>query len=112
MEKTIDGVYSVCITKEEFGLPLRRYGEMRLFVDKDNGWLKGSMFPRFFWLNCPFRSGRVEDGTFSFTCYFNSPCQQFAMDVEGVWDGETVSGTVRDPGGEATFFGTKIREKE
>lgn len=108
MSKKIDGVYSVCITKEEFGLPLRRYGEMHLFVDPENGWLKGSMFPRFFWMNCPFRSGKVEGDKFSFTCYFNSPCQQFAMDVEGTWDGERVYGTVRDPGGSASFEGTRI----
>ena len=107
MEKVIDGIYDICVVKEEFGLPLKRYGEMKLYVDEDNGWLKGTMFPRFFWLNCPFRNGQVKGNKFSFTCYFSSPCQQFAMEVDGVWDGTTVSGTLRDPGGSAEFFGTK-----
>jgi len=107
MAKIIDGTYDVCITKYEFGQPTKRYGEMVLFVDPINGWLKGSMFPRYFWKNCPFRSGKVEGNHFSFTCFFSSPCQQFVMDVEGTWDGETIQGTVKDPGGEANFFGTK-----
>jgi len=104
---SIDGTYSVCITKEQDGSVMRRYGRMRLYVDRDNGQLKGSMFPRFFWLDCPFRGGRVEGNMFSFTCYFNSPCQQFAMDVRGTVEGDRISGTVRDPGGDAVFEGVR-----
>ncbi len=105
---TIDGIYSVCITKQEFGKPQRRYGEMELRVDPENGWLKGSMFPRFFWMNSPFRKGGVEGDTFWFVCYFNTPCQQFEMKVEGRFDGEKVWGTIQDPGGSADFIGTRI----
>lgn len=107
----IDGVYKTCIVKmEEEGWPQKRYGKMYLYVDKDNGQLKGSMFPRFFWLDSPFRGGKIDGNHFSFTCYFNSPCQQFSMDVEGVLEGDTIRGTLRDPGGEAEFEGVRIDE--
>ncbi len=102
----LDGRYAACILKEEFGLPLKRYGELTLRTDGDQ--LKGIMFPRFFWINTPFRNGTYDGNQFKFTVYFNSPCQQCFMEVEGEVVGDKIHGIVRDAAGEARIEGYRI----
>lgn len=101
------------------GIPLRlsRQGEMTLWVDEtDEGQLKGSMFPTFFWLNSPFRCGSVSENAsgmteISYTVHFATPCQQFAMDIKAVIDEDgTITGHAETPTGPYELTGKKVRE--
>lgn len=96
----IDGVYKCSIICEvpEHGLVLRHNGEMKLY--QDEGQLKGSMFPTFFWLNSPFRCGSVDGNRISFTVHFATPCQQFSMDIKAeISETGEVNGTCTNPMG-------------
>lgn len=103
----INGVYAVSLTHEMFGLPLRRFGKMKL--DYNGSFLKGSMFPLFFWLDSPFKGGTVENNAFRFTVSFATPCQQYAMEVEGsVAEDGAVTGVVHSPMGDYTMEGHRV----
>ena len=87
---------------------LRFYGTMKLF--EQDGMLKGSMFPLYFWLDSPFRDGKVDGNRFSFTVHFSTPCQQYSMDVEGEVNGDELTGKTYTPVGSCTITGKRIKE--
>lgn len=102
----ISGDYKVVLVTEKFGLPLKRYGTMKLQEEENQ--LKGSMFPLFYWLNSTFKGGKVEGNAFSFEVHFSTPCQQYSMTVEGWVDGDEVKGTVHSPMGDYELSGSRI----
>lgn len=109
----IGGIYKCSLVFNPEGTPLalRHYGEMKLYIDpEDDNDLKGSMFPTFFWLNSPFRNGKVDGNKFEFTVYFATPCQQFAMTVRGEINGTQVTGEADTPTGVYKLEGTRISE--
>lgn len=101
----IDGTYSVELRREDRGSLLRSFGKMKLYMDGDQ--LKGSMFPTFFWLNSCFRGGKVDGNRFTFTVYYSTPCQQWSSTVNGVIDGDRVTGTASAPLGDYELIGTR-----
>lgn len=105
----IGGKYKCSMIFEEKarGIALRRYGTMELYQDENQ--LKGRMFPTFFWLNSPFRCGVAEGNAFSFTVHFATPCQQFSLDIEGVVDGDRITGTAENPLGAGTYILEGVR---
>lgn len=106
----VDGIYDCSLTFKDEGrhATLCKSGVMKLYWH--NGQLKGSMFPSYFWLDSPFRGGKVDGNEFSFTVYFATPCQQYCAEVEGEVDGDRVSGTYKNPLGVYTLEG--IRRKD
>ena len=102
----ISGEYKVTLTIEKFGLPLRRYGVMKL--QEESGQLKGSMFPLFYWLSSAFKGGKTEDNRFSFEVHFATPCQQYSMQVEGSVEEGVLTGTVHSPVGDYVMTGNTI----
>ena len=104
---SIDGNYKCSLVRDikKAGVRLSHYGIMKLYQDQNQ--LKGSMFPTFFWLNSPFRCGKVDGNEFSFTVYFATPCQQFSMDIKGVVDGDTVTGTATNSMGVYVLEGVR-----
>ena len=111
----IDGYYRCSLKFEipEKGLSCTRYGVLRMY--EDEGQLKGNMFPTYYWLPAAFRRGKVDGNKFSFTVFFSTPCQQFAMEVEGETDGQTVHGIARNAAGfEGPYVlsGTRIPDSE
>jgi hypothetical protein len=116
---SIDGTYQCEVITEggdptsgdsEYKTKLISYGVMKLY--QQDGELKGSMFPVFFWYQAPFRNGKTDGRHFSYTVYFNSPCQQYAMDVEGEVDDEgNVTGTATNPMGVCKLVGKKVSDE-
>lgn len=107
----VNGKYKcVCTTRTDDGLGqvLSHYGDMVLY--EQDGDLKGEMFATFFWLHSPFRNGKVDGNKFSFTVYFATPCQQYAMQVEGEVNGDTVTGTATNPMGTCELTGTRVAD--
>jgi hypothetical protein len=106
---SIEGSYKCSLVYEDKdrGLFLSHYGILKLYLDENQ--LKGSMFPTFFWLNSPFRGGKVEGDQFSFTAHFATPCQQYSMDVKGRVDGDQVSGTASNTTGSYVLEGKRLR---
>ncbi len=106
----IEGNYkcSLIYSDKERGLYLRHNGVLKMYQD-ENQW-KGSMFPTFFWLNSPFRGGKVQGYEFSFTVHFATPCQQYAMDVQGTVKGDKITGTARNITGSYMLEGERIRD--
>lgn len=102
----LSGEYKVTLTTEKFGLPLRRYGVMKL--EEDSGLLKGTMFPLFYWLSSAFKGGKVQGNAFSFEVHFATPCQQYSMQVEGEVEEGVLTGTVHSPVGDYVMTGMKI----
>jgi hypothetical protein len=105
---SIDGSYKCSLVCElkKMGMTLRHYGILKLYQDENQ--LKGSMFPTFFWLNSPFRCGKVDGNHFSFTVHFATPCQQYALDVNGTVEGDKVTGTARNAVGCYVLEGVRI----
>ena len=108
---SVEGNYKCSLVYEikEKGLRLSHYGIMKLY--QDQGQLKGSMFPTFFWLNSPFRCGKVDGKEFSFTVHFATPCQQFSMDVKGVVDGENITGKATNSMGVYILEGVRVPDR-
>lgn len=104
----LTGKYDCVIMQEELGLPLRKYGTLVLNENENN--LSGSMFPRYFWLDSPFRGGKCDGNQFEFDVYFATPCQQYAMHVAGKVNGDVLTGKLTDPTGEARIEGVRIKE--
>ena len=106
---SIEGNYRCSLVYEDKnrGLFLSHYGILKLYLDENQ--LKGSMFPTFFWLNSPFRGGKVTGNQFSFTAHFATPCQQYSMDVNGIVDGDKISGTAGNSTGGYVLEGKRIR---
>lgn len=106
----IEGNYrcSLIYRAEEKGIYLRHNGVLKMHRDENQ--LKGSMFPTFFWLNSPFRGGKVRGNKFSFTVHFSTPCQQFSMDVNGVVVGDKVSGAASNVTGTYVLEGERIAQ--
>ena len=103
----VNGTYDCCMKQEFHGGVNRRYGRIRLRVDK-SGRLSGTMFPTMFWLESSFSYGTCDGKNFSFTAYFSSPCQQFSMDVKGAVDDDILSGEVHTPMGDYILEGHRI----
>lgn len=99
-----NGVYSAELTMN--GGKLCKRGKLTLRLDGNE--LKGTMFPTMFWLDSPFRSGKVDGNHFSFTVHWSTPCQQYSMDIEGTLDGDKISGTAKAPIG--TYTLTAVRD--
>jgi hypothetical protein len=106
----IDGNYkcSLKYSDPERGIYLRHNGILKMYQDENQ--LKGSMFPTFFWLNSPFRGGKTEGNKFSFKVYFATPCQQYSMDVNGIVNGENITGTASNVTGIYELEGERIRD--
>jgi hypothetical protein len=107
---SIEGNYkcSLICDKKEKGIYLRHNGILKMYQDENQ--LKGSMFPTFFWLNSPFRGGKVQGNGFSFSVYFATPCQQFSMEVKGVVEGDKITGTASNPAGIYILEGKRIED--
>lgn len=109
----IDGTYKCQVIthgNDELQMKLISYGVMKLYQQDDQ--LKGSMFPVFFWYQAPFRNGYTDGKRFKFTVYFNSPCQQYAMDVEGeVSEDGKIKGIATNPMGTCELIGEKISDE-
>ncbi|MCD8149160.1 MAG: hypothetical protein LUE92_06285 [Clostridiales bacterium] len=108
----IDGVYKCKLEFNPDGCPLHltRMGVMVLYEDENQ--LKGRMFPTYFWLNSPFRCGKIDGNKFKFTVHFATPCQQFSMDVSGEVNDGVVTGTADTPTGPYLLTGTRISDVE
>ena len=86
-----------------------RSGTIKLY--QQDGELKGVMIPvHDFWIASTFRGGKVEGNKFEFIAYWNTPCQQYAMDVKGQVDGDRISGVTNNPAGLYTFEGSRVAE--
>ena len=105
----VDGTYKCCMYQKFHGGINRRYGTMTLRTD-EKGVLSGTMFPTMFWLDASFSYGKSEGNAFSFTAHWGTPCQQFSMEVSGIADGETVTGSVHSPMGDYVLEGVADRE--
>lgn len=101
----VDGTYKCCMFQKFHGGINRRYGIMTLRTNPD-GSLSGTMFPTMFWLHASFSYGTTDGRAFAFTSHWGTPCQQFSMDVSGIADGHTLSGTVHSPMGDYILEGT------
>ena len=110
---SIDGTYKcqvITYGTNELKSKLISYGVMKLY--QQDGELKGSMFPVFFWYQAPFRNGVTDGKSFKFTVYFNSPCQQYVMEVEGqVDENGKVTGTATNPMGTCELIGEKVSDE-
>lgn len=105
---SLTGKYDCVIYQEQLGLPLRKYGVLEL--KEQNGKLSGKMFPRYFWLESPFRGGTCSGDEFEFDVYFATPCQQYAMHVKGSVKGDQLEGELQDPTGTAKLIGKRMIE--
>lgn len=107
----VDGKYKcvmTCTTDDEFVQVLNHYGTMELYTEDNQ--LKGNMFPTFFWLNAPFRCGKVDGNKFDFEVHFSTACQQYSMHVTGEVNGDEVTGTATHPMGSCVLKGIRIKE--
>ena len=103
----IDGNYKIKCTSQAGNQT--RSGTIRLY--EQDGELKGVMIPvHDFWMTSTFRGGKIEGNKFEFTAYWNTPCQQYAMDVEGEIGGNSIEGTINNPAGRYTFEGVRVAE--
>ncbi len=102
---SLNGTYHVELYKETDGFPFYRYGDLIL---KEMGpWLSGYMFPLTMWLSAPFSGGYYKENEFRFKVYFSTPCQQYEMEVSGIVEEDTLTGTVIAPTGEYRMTGKK-----
>ena len=102
----VNGTYNCCMKQEFHGGINRRYGKLRLRVDRQ-GRLSGTMFPTMFWLDSSFSYGTCDGSHFAFTAHWGTPCQQFSMDVKGVISGDSLSGEVHSPMGDYILEGCR-----
>jgi len=103
----IDGSYYIKCTN--FTGNQSHSGTIKLY--QQDGELKGVMIPvTSFWITSTFRGGKVDGDKFEFTAYWNTPCQQYAMDVKGEVNGDKITGTTNNPAGLYTFEGTRVAE--
>jgi len=86
---------------------LRAYGDMILYEDENM--LKGRMFPTFFWLDSPFREGKIDGNNIEFTVYFATPCQQYGMTIKATIDGDRVYGSADTPVGPYVLEGQRVK---
>lgn len=103
----LEGQYNCCLKKEFHGGINRKYGQMALRID-EQGNLTGNMFPPMFWLSASFSYGKTDGKNFSFTAHWGTPCQHFSMDVEGVVEGDVLTGKATCPMGEFELEGRRI----
>jgi hypothetical protein len=82
-------------------------GTIKLY--QKDGELQGVMIPvTSFFSTSTFRGGKVAGNKFEFTAYWNTPCQQYAMDVKGEVKGDKITGTTKNPAGVYKFEGTRV----
>ena len=102
----IDGIYDCTIFCDTGMMKLTHRGNVELRVR--NGRLSGTMISTFFWLPSCFRDGKADGDRFCFTALWNSPCQQYAMEVEGRVDDDILTGIARTSIGKFTLEGRRI----
>ena len=84
-----------------------------LTLKENDGVLSGIMFPATsFWQETVFGGGKMQNGSFSFSAYWGTPCQQYSMDVCGKSDGDNITGSCMTPEGLFSLTGYRIDMQE